>query len=728
MTLNILFDEALSQAENARKAAVAYAELGWIPLPIAIQTKGIPVKGWQELRITTETVNDYFGDSPRSQEFYHGKNPGNVGVLLGHASEGLVDIDLDCPEAVKLAPHFLPPTKAIFGRKSAGWSHRLYYCRGIESSKILNPERGKKEAIAEIRSNKKDGTSGLQTVLPPSIHEGTGETIRWFKDQIEPAEIDPAVLYNAFNRMCAAAILVKHWTEGARHDLSLALAGMLCKSTNWDDQEVANFVQVVIETAGCNDIDKKIKSVYSTAAKVQAGQEVTGQVAMQEILGNEIVKKVAELLGVTKKRGRKKTENAPVPEDVLDQYCYIQTVDRFVDKENFGFFTASSIDRMFLNILGKEAANQMLADPDFQRFKMLTYLPGADISVVDPAISREVSLNMWRERTITPKKGDTGMFYDHMEYIIPDDEIRNHILNFLAHIIQFPGVKIHHLPLIQGKQGIGKSYIMLLLKALLGRHNVKEVSPDQVRSDFTEWLEGVELVVLEEIMGLGKREFTNKMKPKITSDMISVNRKGVSAYEIPNRVNFIAFTNYKDALVLDADDRRFMVYFSDADTLDPEYYSQLFSEIPDIAEAVYHSLLVRDISEFRPEAPPPMTSHKMEMIENAAGPVEQDILEGIQSKDGPFGSDFTTIKAIREWLLEERRHPARDTTPKKIETYLRHLGCSYMDKQLTSGAYKGLRPWNIRNAEKYDLSEISSKDVAMFIKDAETQAASNEPI
>src|SRR5690606_32997876 len=39
----------------------------------------------------------------------------NVGIRLGDPSGGLVDVDLDCAEAIALAPTFLPPT-ATFGR------------------------------------------------------------------------------------------------------------------------------------------------------------------------------------------------------------------------------------------------------------------------------------------------------------------------------------------------------------------------------------------------------------------------------------------------------------------------------------------------------------------------------------------------------------------------------------------------------------------------------------
>src|SRR5690606_32784070 len=58
----------------------------------------------------------------------------NVGVRLGEPSGWLVDVDLDCAEAIALAPMFLPPT-ATFGRLSKPRSHWLYIAAGCRTRK-----------------------------------------------------------------------------------------------------------------------------------------------------------------------------------------------------------------------------------------------------------------------------------------------------------------------------------------------------------------------------------------------------------------------------------------------------------------------------------------------------------------------------------------------------------------------------------------------------------------
>jgi hypothetical protein len=66
---------------------------------------------------------------------YFNGQPQNIGVLLGEPSIGLIDVDLDHPRAVKLAPHFLPPTPMVFGRATKPRSHWVYRVTGPMATK-----------------------------------------------------------------------------------------------------------------------------------------------------------------------------------------------------------------------------------------------------------------------------------------------------------------------------------------------------------------------------------------------------------------------------------------------------------------------------------------------------------------------------------------------------------------------------------------------------------------
>ncbi len=123
----------------------------WVLIPIPHGKKAPKRKDWPSIR-------NY---SPRSGE--------NIGVHLGPSS--LVDVDLDCPEAIDAAADLLPTTRT-FGRGQA--AHYLYSGEA-EYRKFIDPIDG--QCLLEIRAGE-----GKQTVLPGSTHP-SGETIEWQNEE-----------------------------------------------------------------------------------------------------------------------------------------------------------------------------------------------------------------------------------------------------------------------------------------------------------------------------------------------------------------------------------------------------------------------------------------------------------------------------------------------------------------------------------------------------------------
>src|SRR5262245_14178721 len=175
--------------------ALSYIGRAWAPIPIPYCEKQ-PAKDltdWQNLILTAETAPRYFNTEPQ-----------NIGVLLGRASGGLVDVDLDCAEAIALAEAFLPHTPAVFGRAATQRSHRLYVSNLYETEdqaavRLLEPrqEGGSAATIAELRTG--GGGKGAQTIFPGSTHKGTGEAILWALEG-DPVQVHGAELKRAFYR------------------------------------------------------------------------------------------------------------------------------------------------------------------------------------------------------------------------------------------------------------------------------------------------------------------------------------------------------------------------------------------------------------------------------------------------------------------------------------------------------------------------------------------------
>src|SRR5262249_50628077 len=90
---------------DVRAAVERYLRIGLAPIPLPHRSKDPRREGWQDLRVTVETLDEYF---PPGQLR-------NVGVLNGEPSGGTADVDLDCTEALAAAA-LLPPTGLVFGR------------------------------------------------------------------------------------------------------------------------------------------------------------------------------------------------------------------------------------------------------------------------------------------------------------------------------------------------------------------------------------------------------------------------------------------------------------------------------------------------------------------------------------------------------------------------------------------------------------------------------------
>jgi len=173
----------IEQPNNLLEAARRYLARGFSPLPLPAGEKGPRLRGWTKLRLSeAELPRNFTGE-------------GNIGLLLGQPSGWLVDVDLDCPEAIELASEYLPPTEAKSGRTNSPCSHWWYICKGAKTKKHTFP--GTKKIIAEIRS------TGAQTVVGPSTHP-SGDVYDPLAG--DPASVEPEALTLAVQALAEAVI------------------------------------------------------------------------------------------------------------------------------------------------------------------------------------------------------------------------------------------------------------------------------------------------------------------------------------------------------------------------------------------------------------------------------------------------------------------------------------------------------------------------------------------
>jgi hypothetical protein len=266
----------MSSLRHVIRTARKYTRWGWRVIPIPPKKKGPVLQGWQRLRLKKSEIPEYFDAQ------------GNVGVLLGKPSKGLVDIDLDSEEAIFLASHFLPETGRIHGRESKPNSH--YWYRTAPTPTPLKFCDVDNACLVEIRS------TGQQTIVPPSVHP-SGELVRWFAKG-RAGRVKEAELVSAVKRLAAATLIARHWpNQGSRNPTALALAGTLLQA-GWDEAEVEDFISSVAQAAGDEESRARKGAARATRKRIKKGSTITGRPSLGKLLGVTVVERVCEWLGV----------------------------------------------------------------------------------------------------------------------------------------------------------------------------------------------------------------------------------------------------------------------------------------------------------------------------------------------------------------------------------------------------------------------------------------------
>lgn len=273
----------MPEQSNILDAALGVHARGWVPVPLKPGTKRPALGDWPETR---------YRDADAVKQAFSGE-PYNLGVALGNASGGLVDIDLDHPKAPYAARFFLPSETMRTGRVGSPGSHYWFRVDDLDVTRETwqTPDR---RMIVEARA------SGHQTALPPSVHP-EGETYRWESEPWqEPKTMGQQELMARVACIALVTYLVEVWPErGGRHDAYLALAGALLRegppdaptvSPVWGQQGNAESIIRVLAEMTHDDDGSEVRvaeTVPSTVRKIREGRKVQGFPTLAKMLGTD---------------------------------------------------------------------------------------------------------------------------------------------------------------------------------------------------------------------------------------------------------------------------------------------------------------------------------------------------------------------------------------------------------------------------------------------------------
>ncbi|MDO6483569.1 primase-helicase family protein [Shimia thalassica] len=256
----------------------------------------------------------------------------------------------------------------------------------------------------------------------------------------------------------------------------------------------------------------------------------------------------------------------------------------------------------------------------------------------------------------------------------------NTVIAWMAHNVQKPGMLIRWNPLIVGIEGDGKSVLEKVLAMAMGTRNVAPLSPEAVKEAFTGWMAGSAIRVLEEIRihGQSRYDVMNRMKPPTTNDRINIVPKGEAPREVINVTNYLALTNFEDALALSRNDRRWAVFktrFNDRAEVEAEfsakYWQELHNAIDAQPEILRGWLLSVDTSIIDRNLPPQTSVHKAAMAAATMPPDQAEVNEALQVGGTGIYKDIVASDCVNDVIHSQT---GQKLATSRLNTALKGLG------------------------------------------------------
>lgn len=286
---------------------------------------------------------------------------------------------------------------------------------------------------------------------------------------------------------------------------------------------------------------------------------------------------------------------------------------------------------------------------------------------------------------ITPEaeQGDVTPFLRHMELLFPSETDRHILYRYFAHNVRYPGVKIPWAPLIQGAEGIGKQFFQFVMEYALGQmycYSPKAQELVNSGSTFNAWMRWKLFIVVNEIKVDERRELVEILKPMITDARVEIQSKGVDQDMEDNPANWLFFSNYKNAIPINSNGRRYSVFYSAIQQhfdlvvrgMDDTYFNGLFQWLINGGHRhVTHWLLNYPVEVGGAGQRAPVTSSMPEALAISSGPIEQLISEAIEDKLPGFNGGYVSLIAVARRM---KTLGQRAVQPATIATILESMG------------------------------------------------------
>lgn len=172
--------------------------------------------------------------------------------------------------------------------------------------------------------------------------------------------------------------------------------------------------------------------------------------------------------------------------------------------------------------------------------------PRARIGAVNPELAKEQGKRPWRDTEQTSRP-----FLLYLRHLIPDAVQRKILIRWACNNLTSvePDDRVPWAVLLySAEQGTGKTTLGRVLSALVGSANSMAVNGMNLNDEFTGWMEGKQLISIEELKEDSGFKLYDRLKEYISNPEVSVRRMYAVPYSVESHLTLLAMSNHMSAI------------------------------------------------------------------------------------------------------------------------------------------------------------------------------------
>ena len=165
----------------------------------------------------------------------------------------------------------------------------------------------------------------------------------------------------------------------------------------------------------------------------------------------------------------------------------------------------------------------------------------------------------------TKQKG-IAFFHDYINELIftlceESQEMAEYLINYIAHLIQYPETLPEVIICLKGGKGTGKDTLIEVIQRMLANKDYVHrcSNPEQIFGRFNGAAENKLVIQINESKNKDAIDYLEQMKDKCTALTIPIEKKGHEIYECNNLMRLFIVSNNNRPVIISKDNRRFFV-------------------------------------------------------------------------------------------------------------------------------------------------------------------------